>query len=91
MPATGPDFAYISCGTWSLAGLELDAPVITEASRAANFTNERGIDGTFRFLRNIMGLWLLSETLRTWAAPGAADRAGAAAGAGRRGPSRSPR
>jgi rhamnulokinase len=70
VPATGPDFAYISCGTWSLAGLELDAPVITEASRAANFTNERGIDGTFRFLRNIMGLWLLSETLRTWSARG---------------------
>ena len=70
VPATGPDFAYISCGTWSLAGLELDTPVITEASRAANFTNERGIDGTFRFLRNIMGLWLLSETLRTWAARG---------------------
>ncbi|MEU3509178.1 rhamnulokinase family protein [Streptomyces longwoodensis] len=70
VPATGPDFAYISCGTWSLAGLELDAPVITEASRAANFTNERGIDGTFRFLRNIMGMWLLSETLRTWSARG---------------------
>ncbi|MEE4540384.1 rhamnulokinase family protein [Streptomyces sp. V4-01] len=70
VPATGPDFAYISCGTWSLAGLELDAPVITEASRAANFTNERGIDGGFRFLRNIMGMWLLSETLSTWAAGG---------------------
>ncbi|WP_433894699.1 rhamnulokinase [Streptomyces sp. CA-111067] len=70
VPATGRDFAYISCGTWSLAGLELDAPVITEASRAANFTNERGIDGSFRFLRNIMGLWLLSETLRTWSANG---------------------
>jgi rhamnulokinase len=70
VPATGPDFGYISCGTWSLAGLELDRPVVTEASRTANFTNERGIDGTFRFLRNIMGLWLLSETLRTWAAEG---------------------
>lgn len=70
VPATGRDFAYISCGTWSLAGLELDAPVITEASRAANFTNERGIDGSFRFLRNIMGMWLLSETLRTWSARG---------------------
>lgn len=66
VPAAGPDFAYISCGTWSLAGLELDTPVITEASRAENFTNERGIDGSFRFLRNIMGLWLLSETVRTW-------------------------
>ncbi|POX37051.1 rhamnulokinase [Streptomyces sp. Ru73] len=66
VPAGGPDFAYVSCGTWSLAGLELDAPVLTEASRAANFTNELGIDGTTRYLRNIMGLWLLSETQRTW-------------------------
>ncbi|WP_103888495.1 rhamnulokinase [Actinacidiphila yanglinensis] len=70
VPADRPGFGYISCGTWSLAGLELDDPVVTEASRAANFTNERGIDGTFRFLRNIMGLWLLSETLRTWQAEG---------------------
>ncbi|WP_419096164.1 rhamnulokinase [Streptomyces sp. B6(2022)] len=66
VPATEPDFAYISCGTWSLAGLELDAPVLSEASRAANFTNERGIDGTVRYLRNIMGMWLLEECRRTW-------------------------
>nr|AAZ23051.1 probable sugar kinase [Streptomyces fradiae] len=66
VPATEPDFAYISCGTWSLAGLELDAPVLTEESRAANFTNERGIDGTIRYLRNIMGMWLLEECRRTW-------------------------
>ncbi|WP_151772412.1 rhamnulokinase [Streptomyces abyssomicinicus] len=66
VPATEPDFAYISCGTWSLAGLELDAPVLTEESRAANFTNERGIDGTVRYLRNIMGMWLLEECRRTW-------------------------
>lgn len=66
VPATEPDFAYISCGTWSLAGLELDAPVLTEASRAANFTNERGIDGTIRYLRNIMGMWLFEECRRTW-------------------------
>jgi rhamnulokinase len=70
VPATGPDFAYISCGTWSLAGLELDAPVLTEESRAANFTNERGIDGTVRYLRNIMGLWLLEECRRDWSARG---------------------
>lgn len=70
VPASGADFAYISCGTWSLAGLELAAPVITEASRAANFTNERGVDGSIRFLRNIMGMWLLTESLRTWAARG---------------------
>ncbi|MFD3456958.1 rhamnulokinase family protein [Streptomyces sp. NPDC058691] len=67
VPATEPGFAYISCGTWSLAGLELDAPVLSEASRAANFTNERGVDGTIRYLRNIMGMWLLEECRRTWA------------------------
>ncbi|MFJ8647754.1 rhamnulokinase family protein [Streptomyces sp. NPDC093546] len=66
VPATEPHFAYISCGTWSLAGLELDAPVLSEASRAANFTNERGIDGTVRYLRNIMGMWLLEECRRAW-------------------------
>ncbi|MFE9045691.1 rhamnulokinase family protein [Streptomyces sp. NPDC007818] len=70
VPATEPNFAYISCGTWSLAGLELDAPVLTEESRAANFTNERGIDGTVRYLRNIMGMWLLEECRRTWSAQG---------------------
>ncbi|MFI2780352.1 rhamnulokinase family protein [Streptomyces sp. ALB3] len=66
VPATEPGFAYVSCGTWSLAGLELDAPVLTEESRAANFTNERGVDGTVRYLRNIMGMWLLEECRRTW-------------------------
>ncbi|MEV4947132.1 rhamnulokinase family protein [Streptomyces sp. NPDC053755] len=60
------NFAYICTGTWSLAGLELDAPVLTEASRRANFTNELGIDGTVRYLRNIMGLWLLQECMRDW-------------------------
>jgi sugar (pentulose or hexulose) kinase len=68
VPAAGPDFAYISSGTWSLAGVELAAPVLTEASRAANFTNETGIDGTVRYLRNVMGLWLLQESLRGWPA-----------------------
>ncbi len=66
VPAKGPGFAYISSGTWSLAGVELDAPVLTEASRAANFTNETGIDGTIRYLRNLTGLWLLQESLRGW-------------------------
>ncbi|MHA6765470.1 rhamnulokinase [Streptacidiphilus sp. PAMC 29251] len=70
VPADRPDFGYVSCGTWSLAGLELDAPVLSEASRAANFTNELGIDGTTRYLRNIMGLWLLSECQRTWQGQG---------------------
>ncbi|MFJ9624055.1 rhamnulokinase family protein [Streptomyces sp. NPDC101181] len=62
----GERFAYLCTGTWSLAGLELDAPVITEAGRAANFTNELGLDSTVRFLRNIMGLWLLQECMRAW-------------------------
>ncbi|AQS71466.1 rhamnulokinase family protein [Streptomyces pactum] len=70
VPATEPHFAYISCGTWSLAGLELDAPVLTEDSRAANFTNELGVDGTVRYLRNIMGMWLLEECRRIWEARG---------------------
>jgi rhamnulokinase len=66
VPASGRDFAYISSGTWSLAGMELDRPVLTEASRLANFTNEAGVDGTIRYLRNVMGLWLLQESIRSW-------------------------
>jgi sugar (pentulose or hexulose) kinase len=66
VPAEGGRFAYVSCGTWSLVGVELDAPVLTEESAAANFTNEVGVDGTVRYLRNVMGLWLLQESLRTW-------------------------
>lgn len=60
------DVAYVCCGTWSLAGLELEAPVLSGESRAADFTNERGVDGTVRYLRNIMGLWLLEECRREW-------------------------
>jgi sugar (pentulose or hexulose) kinase len=67
VPSSGPAFAYISSGTWSLAGMELTAPVLSEASRLANFTNEAGIDGTVRFLRNVTGLWLLQECVRGWA------------------------
>jgi rhamnulokinase len=66
VPAEKENFAYISSGTWSLVGMELDAPVVTEASRAANFTNEAGVDGTVRYLRNVSGLWLLQECLRHW-------------------------
>ncbi|MPV50899.1 rhamnulokinase [Pseudactinotalea sp. HY160] len=58
--------AYVSCGTWGLVGVETAAPVTTEAARAANFTNEGGVDGRIRLLRNVMGLWLLSESVRTW-------------------------
>jgi rhamnulokinase len=62
----GSSFAYISSGTWSLVGVELPAPVLSEEAREANFTNEGGVDATTRFLRNVMGLWVLNETLRTW-------------------------
>ena len=72
VPATHPDFAYVSCGTWSLVGVELAEPILTDDSRAANFTNEGGVDGTIRYLRNVMGLWLLQECLRTWNAAGTA-------------------
>ncbi|MBV1851379.1 rhamnulokinase [Catellatospora tritici] len=72
VPAATPRFAYVSCGTWSLVGVELRAPVLGEASRAANFTNETGVDGTVRYLRNVMGLWLLQESVRTWNTSGSA-------------------
>ncbi len=70
VPAETPRFGYISCGTWGLVGVELSTPVLTEESRRANFTNERGVDGTIRYLRNVMGLWLLSESMRTWSLRG---------------------
>jgi rhamnulokinase len=70
VPADGDRFAYISCGTWSLVGVELEKPVLTEDGRRAGFTNELGVDGTVRYLHNVMGLWLLQESLRAWAAAG---------------------
>ncbi|MGL3198857.1 MULTISPECIES: FGGY-family carbohydrate kinase [Curtobacterium] len=66
VPATDPDFAYISSGTWSLVGVELEHPVLSDAAREANCTNEGGVDGRVRFLKNVSGLWLLSESVRTW-------------------------
>jgi len=68
VPAASPNFAYISSGTWSLVGMELSGPVLTQPSRLANFTNEAGIDGTIRYLRNVTGLWLLQECQRDWTA-----------------------
>ncbi|MGH8773920.1 MAG: rhamnulokinase [Jiangellaceae bacterium] len=70
VPADNERFAYISSGTWSLVGVELDRPVLTQESRAANFTNEVGVGGTIRYLRNVTGLWLLQESQRTWRAAG---------------------
>ena len=58
--------AILSSGTWSLLGVELPEPVLTDAARDANLTNERGIEGTTRLLKNVMGLWLLEESRRAW-------------------------
>ena len=73
IPAGEQPFAYIACGTWGLVGVELDHAVLSEASRIANFTNEGGVDDRIRYLRNVMGLWLLQETMRTWELDGAPD------------------
>lgn len=70
VPASGPEFAYLSSGTWSLMGIELPYPVMNEASAAANFTNEGGIDGTTRFLKNITGMWILEQCRARWKAAG---------------------
>jgi rhamnulokinase len=66
VPAHGKAWAYISSGTWSLMGAELDAPLINEKALQYNFTNEGGVGGTIRFLKNIMGLWLVQECRRAW-------------------------
>ena len=63
---SGDDWCYISSGTWSLMGLELDRPVIDASSLAANYTNEVGVSGKIRFLKNIAGLWLLQECRKAW-------------------------
>jgi rhamnulokinase len=64
------DWCYISSGTWSLMGVELDEPIITDASLEANFTNEAGVQNKIRFLKNIPGLWVLQECKRAWAREG---------------------
>lgn len=70
VPGEGEDWAYISSGTWSLMGVEISRPIINEESLKANFTNEGGYNKTFRFLKNIMGLWLLQRVRREWAKEG---------------------
>ena len=70
VPAEGQKWAYISSGTWSLLGVELHSPIITEQCRQLNFTNEVGFGGTIRLLKNIVGLWIVQECRRSWAAEG---------------------
>jgi rhamnulokinase len=72
VPAMGEEFAYISSGTWSLVGVETREPVVTDASLAANLTNEGGVEGRIRLLRNVAGLWPLQECRRIWAERGRA-------------------
>jgi len=67
IPAEDDNFAYISSGTWSLMGIESKVPIISPKSLTFNFTNEGGVEGTFRVLKNIMGLWLIQECKRLWA------------------------
>jgi rhamnulokinase len=70
VPAQASDWAYLSSGTWSLIGVELPEPIITDKSRELNFTNEIGYGNTVRLLRNCIGMWLLSECRRIWAEEG---------------------
>ncbi|WP_433062929.1 rhamnulokinase [Dactylosporangium sp. CS-033363] len=81
VPAAGPAFGYVCAGTWSLVGLELGAPVLTDAARLAGFSNEVGVDGTIRFLRNGTGLWLLQRCRAAWGAVTYVDLVAAAAAA----------
>ena len=66
VPAADDDFIYLSSGTWSLMGVEVGHPIITDKSLAYDFTNEGGVNDTYRFLKNIMGLWLVQECRREW-------------------------
>ena len=70
VPSSDSNSAYISSGTWSLMGVETSEPIINDFSRECNFTNEGGVCGSYRFLKNIMGLWLVQEMKRTWAKEG---------------------
>ena len=70
VPARDENFAYLSSGTWSLMGIEVPSPVINEESARLNFTNEGGIEGTTRFLKNITGMWLLEQCRKVWKAAG---------------------
>lgn len=66
VPAADREFAYLSSGTWSLMGIEIDTPIINERSCAENFTHEGGVEGTIRFLKNICGMWLLEQCREQW-------------------------
>lgn len=85
VPTVTENYAYLSSGTWSLLGLELPHPIINDAACKANVTNEGGVEGTFRFLKNVVGLWIAQQCRATWRAEGTTysydDLTAAAAGA----------
>ena len=70
VPTSTSNYAYISSGTWSLVGLEVPAPIINDAALAANVTNEGGVNGTYRLLKNVMGLWIIQQCRAAWGAQG---------------------
>ena len=70
VPSSESNFVYLSSGTWSIMGIESNHPIISEHTRQLNFTNEGGVDGTTRFLKNIMGMWLIQEVQRIWEGEG---------------------
>ncbi|WP_440135160.1 rhamnulokinase [Chitinophaga sancti] len=70
VPTADENFAYLSSGTWSLMGIEVNEPIINEASYTLNFTNEGGVNGTTRFLKNITGMWLIEQCRKEWEAAG---------------------
>lgn len=73
VPAQGENWAYLSSGTWSLLGIESPKPLVSEKTLEMNFTNEGGVEGTTRFLKNIMGMWLIQECKRVWDETGEMD------------------
>ncbi|ABS02873.1 rhamnulokinase [Kineococcus radiotolerans] len=86
VPAEDEAFAYVACGTWGLVGVELERPVLSAESFAANFTNERGVDDRIRYLRNVMGLWVLQQCVAEWSADAPVDLADLLAAAAALGP-----
>lgn len=70
IPATDRNFAYLSSGTWSLMGIETDVPIINETTEKYNITNEGGVEGTVRLLKNITGMWIVEQCLRQWKSEG---------------------
>jgi rhamnulokinase len=73
VPVRGKNWAYLSSGTWSLLGIESPVPLVSEKTLEMNFTNEGGVEGTTRFLKNIMGMWLIQECKRVWDEEGEMD------------------